>query len=94
MAEHRTVHIRIEGRVQGVYFRAWTQEQAEQLGLSGWVRNRSDESVEALFAGPPETVEIMLERCRVGPRDARVEQIEIIQEGGAAPKGFTIKPTK
>ena len=46
------VRARISGRVQGVWFRAWTVEQAEMLGLDGWVRNRSDGSVEALFAGP------------------------------------------
>lgn len=93
MAEQRVVHVRIEGRVQGVYFRAWTQEQAEQLGLSGWVRNRQDGAVAALFAGPPETVEIMLDRCRSGPGDAQVENVEIVQEGGVAPQGFSVKPT-
>jgi len=94
MSNQRVVHIRIEGDVQGVYFRAWTQEQAELLGLSGWVRNRRDGAVEALFSGPADKVEIMLDRCRFGPRDARVENIKIIQEGGVAPQDFTVKPTK
>jgi len=94
MAEHRTVHIRIEGDVQGVYFRGWAREQAEVLGLSGSIRNRRDGSVEALFAGPADAVQIMLDRCRFGPRDARVENIKVIQEGGVAPGGFTVKPTK
>jgi acylphosphatase len=93
MAEQRTVHLLLHGRVQGVNFRGWAREQAEQLGLSGWIRNRRDGNVEAVFAGPSETVDIMLARCRSGPRDARVEDIEIIQDGGAAPQGFTIKPT-
>jgi len=84
----------LHGRVQGVNFRGWAREQAEQLGLSGWIRNRRDGNVEAVFAGPAEKVEIMLDRCRSGPRDAQVEDIEIIQDGGAAPQGFTIKPTK
>jgi len=50
--------------------------------------------VEALFAGPADAVQIMLDRCRFGPRDARVENIKVIQEGGVAPGGFTVKPTK
>lgn len=93
MAERRTIHIRIEGRVQRVNFRGWAREQAEVLGLSGWIRNRRDGAVEALFAGDAEAVSRMLELCRSGPRDARVEDIEIIQDGGAAPEGFSIKPT-
>ncbi len=93
MAEKRTVHIRIEGRVQGVNFRGWAREQADLLGLSGWIRNRRDGAVEALFAGDAKAVSRMLDLCRAGPRDARVEGIEIIQDGGVAPEGFAIKPT-
>ncbi|TCT12771.1 acylphosphatase [Tepidamorphus gemmatus] len=89
----RTVHVRIEGLVQGVYYRAWTREQAEMLGVSGWVRNRRDGAVEALFAGDPERVAEMLARCRIGPRDARVRSVAILAEGGAAPDGFTVLPT-
>ncbi len=94
MSDQRTVHIRIDGDVQGVYFRGWAREQAEALGLSGWIRNRRDGGVEALFAGPADNVGIILDRCRFGPRDARVENIKIIQDGGVAPEGFVIKPTK
>lgn len=93
MAEKRTVHIRIEGRVQGVNFRGWAREEAELLGLSGWIRNRRDGAAEALFSGDAQAVGRMLELCRSGPRDARVEDIEIIQDGGAAPAGFAIRPT-
>jgi acylphosphatase len=89
----RTVHVRIAGRVQGVYFRAWTAEKARTLGLSGWVRNRRDGSVEAVFSGEPQAVEDMLARCRDGPRDAVVSTVEILAEGGAAPDGFTVLPT-
>jgi len=93
MSEQRTVHVLLHGRVQGVNFRGWAREQAEVLGLSGWIRNRRDGSVEALFAGDTEAVSRMLDLCNSGPRDARVEDIEIIQDGGAAPEGFSIKPT-
>ena len=58
-----------------VWYRAWTVEQAEKRGLSGWVRNRTDGTVEALFAGPSEAVEAMLAACRHGPPKARVTHI-------------------
>ena len=68
MAAHpddtRTVRVHIKGRVQGVGFRYWTEGVATGLGLSGWVRNRRDGSVEAVFSGPTDTVAEMLERCR------------------------------
>lgn len=89
----KTVHLRITGRVQGVYYRGWTAEQAGQRGLSGWVRNRRDGSVEALFHGAVREVDAMIALCRAGPPDARVDGIEIIQEGGAAPSGFQVLPT-
>ena len=66
----------ISGRVQGVGYRAWTEYTAIKLGLEGWVRNRRDGTVEALFVGPDETVETMLEACRQGPPGARVEAID------------------
>ena len=75
MAE-RSVQARISGRVQGVSFRAWTQEQAEARGLRGWVRNCPDGSVEAVFAGPGDTVDEMLALCRAGPAVARVDAVE------------------
>ena len=75
MAE-RSVQARISGRVQGVSFRAWTQEQAEVRGLRGWVRNLPDGSVEAVFAGPAGTVDEMLALCRAGPAVARVDSVE------------------
>ncbi len=89
----RTVHVRIEGRVQGVYYRAWAKENADQLGLDGWVRNRADGSVEAVFSGPPEAVAEMLARCRRGPRDASVEAVHVLHEGGSVTAGFEIRPT-
>jgi len=92
--QDRTIHLLIHGRVQGVYFRAWTAEQARSRGLSGWVRNRRDGSVEAVFQGTPENVAEMIDLCRDGPPDARVETVEIIQEGGAAPAGFEVRSTE
>lgn len=62
----------IKGRVQGVFYRDWTVENATELGLKGWVRNKRDGSVEALFSGPPEKVQEMIQRCRRGPPAASV----------------------
>lgn len=66
----------IRGRVQGVGFRYWTMREAIRLGVGGWVRNRRDGSVEALFAGSAEAVAEMTARCRGGPEFARVDEIE------------------
>jgi acylphosphatase len=88
--EIRTVTVRIEGRVQGVYYRAWTYDTAQALGLDGWVRNASDGSVEAVFSGPPAQVEEMLARCADGPPDAKVTAVTITDEGGAPPPGFKV----
>ncbi|CAH2074342.1 unnamed protein product [Thlaspi arvense] len=70
------VRMVIKGRVQGVCYRNWTVENAGQLGLKGWVRNRRDGSVEALFSGPSEAVEEMQQRCRRGPPAAMVTGLE------------------
>ena len=78
MTERRTAHVLIHGRVQGVSFRAWTQHQAQLHGLKGWVRNRTDGSVEAVFSGPADLVEVMLKACRHGPAGAFVEDVEIL----------------
>ncbi|WP_328516576.1 acylphosphatase [Tardiphaga alba] len=61
-------HVIVTGRVQGVGYRAWTGDQAILLGLQGWVRNRRDGSVEAVFAGPKDAVMEMIELCHRGPR--------------------------
>ncbi len=71
----KTVHVRIEGRVQGVWYRGWTVDEAASRGLRGWVRNRMDGSVEALFSGPAADVDDMVEACRRGPPAARVDGI-------------------
>lgn len=69
-------HVMIRGRVQGVGYRAWIEHKALAHGLEGWVRNRRDGMVEALFAGTDEAVTAMVEACRRGPRGAQVEAIE------------------
>lgn len=91
--KRRTVTVKIEGRVQGVYYRAWTEQTARMLGLDGWVRNARDGSVEAVFSGAPAAVEEMLRRCADGPRDAKVTAVTIVDEGGAAPSGFRVLGT-
>jgi acylphosphatase len=67
--------VRITGRVQGVGYRAWVEHRARAHSLEGWVRNRRDGSVEALFAGPADVVTDMIARCRRGPSSARVEAV-------------------
>ena len=89
----KTVTVRIEGRVQGVYYRAWTAQTAHRLGLDGWVRNRRDGSVEAVFSGQAIQVDEMLRRCAEGPPDARVANVIVTDEGGAPPSGFEVLPT-
>ncbi len=74
--ERIAVRARITGRVQGVYYRGWTAEQAERRGLAGWVQNMPDGSVLAQFIGPEAAVAAMIEACREGPSDARVEEIK------------------
>ena len=88
------VHVRIEGRVQGVGYRAWTEAEARALHLTGWVRNRSDGSVEAVFQGPTDQVAEMLRRCARGPLDARVSRVEVVGEGGGAYDDFVVLATK
>lgn len=89
--ERRAVKVRITGRVQGVYFRGWTKEQAEQLGLGGWVRNEHDGSVSALIAGTPAAVEEMLKRMHEGPLDAQVIGVAVEKADTThTPKGFDI----
>jgi len=86
--------VRISGRVQGVWFRGWTVDEARRRGLDGWVRNRRDGSVEALFKGPSEAVDDMIAACRHGPPAARVEAVEHQPAGSAAGAGFTMRPTE
>jgi acylphosphatase len=76
---HRIVVIR--GRVQGVGYRAWTEITALERGIEGWVRNRRDSSVEALFIGLEDEVATMIEDCRRGPPGARVDVVDHREAG-------------
>ena len=78
----------IGGKVQNVWYRAWTVQEAEKLGLNGWVRNRADGSVEALFSGPTDKVATMIELCHTGPRAARVSGVVVEDFTGDVPQGF------
>ena len=69
------IHVTIRGRVQGVGYRAWVEYQALAIGLEGWVRNRRDGSVEALFAGSPQRVAEMVAICKHGPPSSRVNSV-------------------
>ena len=69
-------HIVVRGRVQGVGYRAFVEDEAHQRDLGGWVRNRRDGSVEAVFAGPAADVEAAIEACRRGPFSARVSALD------------------
>ena len=88
MSEERAVLVRITGRVQGVWYRGWTVRECQSRGLSGWVRNRSDGTVEALISGPREAVAAMLDVLWEGPSSAFVTGVDF--ETAKAPefKGF------
>ena len=84
----------ITGRVQGVGYRDWAMKTGQRLGLSGWVRNRSDGSVEALIAGEETAVGTMIEACRRGPVLARVEAVDVEPvDLDILPEGFRQLPT-
>ncbi len=77
------IHIQIQGRVQGVFFRVSSQKKADALGLTGWVRNRPDRQVEIVAEGPREALEALLAWCRKGPPLAQVKSVESEWSGSA-----------
>jgi acylphosphatase len=82
----------VKGRVQGVYFRAFTRSVAEELGVRGWVRNLPDGSVEAHGAGDGETMQAFQDRLYVGPAAARVDEVEVVSSEEELPaNGFEIR---
>jgi acylphosphatase len=87
-------HVIIYGHVQGVGFRSWVWRTATALGLVGWVRNRRDGSVEALFEGAPALVDDMVAKCEKGPPYASVTRVEVLQDQFKAPNAsFDVFPT-
>lgn len=86
----KRAHVKIYGRVQGVWFRAHTKEMAERLGIKGWVRNVPDGSVEAVFEGDDEAVEKIIEWCHHGPPLARVKKVEVSYEEPKGERDFRI----
>ncbi|XWS66844.1 hypothetical protein CRYUN_Cryun05aG0235900 [Craigia yunnanensis] len=92
-SQTKTVRVVIKGRIQGVFYRNWTIENATQLGLKGWVRNRRDGSVEALFSGIPDSVQEMEQRCRRGPPTAMVTGLQVFPSNDDPGTEFGRKPT-
>ncbi len=84
------VHVLISGQVQGVAYRFSTAEQAEKLGISGWVRNLRDRRVEAVFEGTAEQVEAIIRWCHQGPPAAVVTDVAVAYETPEGLQGFTI----
>lgn len=85
--------LRITGRVQGVWFRQWTVQEARRRNLDGWVRNRSDGSVEALFAGRASDVADIVRLCGEGPPAAAVDRVEDAEADDPGHGGFEQRPT-
>ena len=77
----KQVHVFVRGRVQGVYFRASTQREARRLGLTGWVRNRTDGGVEILAEGEEESLKDLIAWANRGPSAARVERVDVRWRG-------------
>ena len=92
MAPQKSVRLRITGSVQGVGYRLWVTRMASHLGLRGWVRNRSDGSVEALASGAPDAVAAMVEACRRGPSAARVAAMTVSEAEDDGSLGFAALP--
>ncbi|HEY6834885.1 MAG TPA: acylphosphatase [Gaiellaceae bacterium] len=84
-------HVRIRGRVQGVFFRAEARARAESLGLAGWIRNAEDGSVEAVFEGDEERVRSMVDWCSRGPSGARVDEVDAEAQEPSGESGFRVR---
>ncbi len=91
MANEERAHVYVSGKVQGVNFRGALQEEAENQGLNGWVRNLQDGRVEAVFEGDSETVRQMIEWCESGPSSADVDDVSVEQESPEGLSGFEVR---
>lgn len=87
----KRVRVVVSGRVQGVFYRAGCAERAGELGVAGFVRNRVDGRVEAVFEGPDEAVDDMVAWCREGTPASRVDEVEVGAEPPAGERGFLVK---
>ena len=81
----------VHGRVQGVFFRDTTRRRASECGVAGWVRNRGDGAVEAVFEGDPKAVEALVRFAREGPRGADVERVDAFEENPEGLAGFSVR---
>lgn len=88
----KTLHLVMHGRVQGVWYRDSMRREAEKLGVNGWVRNRSDGTVEAMVQGGAVAVDALLHWARRGPPLAEVSRVEV-EEGGGSYSGFEMRDT-
>jgi acylphosphatase len=86
----QAVDVTVTGLVQGVFFRAEAQRQAQRLGVAGWVRNEPDGSVAARFEGEPDAVDAMVAWCREGPRHARVDGVDVRRGKPTGVRGFEV----
>jgi acylphosphatase len=92
MADSVRRRVVVRGEVQGVFFRDSTRREAGERGIAGWVTNREDGAVEAVFEGPPDAVEAMIEWCRSGPSRAEVEDMEVsLAEDPDGLDGFEVR---
>jgi acylphosphatase len=80
----------VQGRVQGVFFRDSVRRLALEHGVAGWVRNNADESLEAVFEGPPAAIERLVTFCRSGPERAVVESVDVNEEPPRGERGFSL----
>lgn len=90
----KTVRVVVEGRVQGVWYRGWTVQEANAHGLDGWVRNLLDGRVEAVFHGPADRVDRMIQACRAGPPAAHVTGVTVEPWSDHPGHGFHQRPTR
>lgn len=89
--ERVRAHVWVSGRVQGVFFRAYAEDEAAFRGISGWIRNMSDGRVEAVFEGDQASVEAMIQWCHRGSPPSRVTGVEVVWEAPRGEQGFRVR---
>lgn len=91
MGTRRRAHVYVSGRVQGVFFRANTRDTARELGVDGWVKNLPDGRVEAVFEGPSDAVDAMIDWCHTGSERAQVRDVDVNEGPPEGLEGFEIR---